>query len=66
MTLTMILKAIGTIIACVVIFKVSIEKLKFRLRLKGITDPEEQKKKIKTYFIIDAVIFIILLIVLYK
>lgn len=66
MTLTMILKAIGTIIACVVIFKVSIEKLKFRLRLKGITDPDEQKKKIKTYFIIDAVIFIILLIVLYK
>lgn len=66
MTLTMILKAIGTIIACVVIFKASIKKLKFRLRLKGITDPEEQKKKIKTYFIIDAVIFIILLIVLYK
>ena len=66
MTVTMILKAIGTIIACVVIFKVSIEKLKFRLRLKGITDPDEQKKKIKTYFIIDAVIFIILLIVLYK
>ena len=61
--LTMILKAIEIIIICVVVFAMSIKKIKFRLRLKGITDPDEQKKKIKTYFIIDAVIFIILLMI---
>ena len=47
----------------VVVFALGIKKIKFRLRLKGITDPDEQKKKIKTYFIIDAVIFIILLMI---
>ena len=61
--LTMILKAIEIIIICVVVFALGIKKIKFRLRLKGITDPDEQKKKIKTYFIIDAVIFIIILMI---
>ena len=42
--LTMILKAIEIIIICVVVFALGIKKIKFRLRLKGITDPDEQKK----------------------